>query len=139
MRIRMTVLSLALSLALPAFAQAQAPDRTATPAKPKPRHETQAQLQQAATVPLATATTTAQAAVPAGKITAHELEREKGKLIYSFEIKTAGKRGIDEVNVDALTGVIVDKSHESPADEAKEAAAEKKATASRSGPAVKKP
>jgi uncharacterized membrane protein YkoI len=141
-RIRNTVLSALLVLALPALVQAQAPAKPATTtatAKPKPRHETQAQLQKAATVTLAAATATAQAAVPGGKIASHELEREKGKLIYSFDIKTAGKSGIDEVNVDALTGTIVDKSHESPADEAKEAAAEKKAVASKSGPTVKKP
>src|SRR5438445_9856634 len=53
------------------------------------------------------AAATAQARVPKGKIEGVELEREKGKLIYSYDIKMAGKRGIDEVNVDAMTGKII--------------------------------
>jgi hypothetical protein len=65
--------------------------------------------------------------VPKGTIEAVELEREKGKLMYSYDIKTAGKSGIDEVNVDAKTGKIIGFSHESPAAEKKEAAEEAKA------------
>ncbi len=62
--------------------------------------------------------------VPTGTIRAGELEMEDGKLIYTFEIKVPGKSGIDEVNVDALTGAIVAHEHESPAVMAKEAKAE---------------
>lgn len=66
--------------------------------------------------------------VPGSEVGSAELENEGGKLIYSFDMKTAGKSGIDEVNIDAKTGKQVGKvSHEGPADEAKEAAAEKKA------------
>jgi uncharacterized membrane protein YkoI len=68
----------------------------------------------------------ARAQVPNGRIRSGELEEEKGKLIYSFDIKVAGKSGIEEVNVDALTGAVVGKEHETAADEAKEAAAEKR-------------
>jgi uncharacterized membrane protein YkoI len=118
---RTIVLSLTVALAMPVAAHAQTAATT-----PKPRKETQAQLQQAAKISLADATATAQAAVPSGKIASHEIEREKGKLIYSFEIKTAGKSGIDEVNVDAITGAMIEKVHESPADEAKEKAADRK-------------
>src|SRR5437764_12537686 len=75
----------------------------------------------------ATAAATAQARVPKGVIQGVELEKEKGKLIYSYDIKTTGKSGIDEVNVDALTGKIVAFAHESSADEKKEAAADAKA------------
>jgi uncharacterized membrane protein YkoI len=75
---------------------------------------------------LADAEATALKEVPGGKVANHELEREKGKLIYSFDFKVAGKSGIDEVNIDAMTGALVDKSHESPKDEAKEAAKDKK-------------
>src|SRR5207248_44777 len=53
------------------------------------------------------ATATAQKRVPKGKIEAMELEKEKGKLMYSFDIRTAGKSGIDEVNVSAMTGKII--------------------------------
>jgi uncharacterized membrane protein YkoI len=72
------------------------------------------------------AAATAQKRVPKGKIEGVELEMEKGKLIYSYGLKTDGKSGIDEVNVDALTGKIIGFSHESPAAEKKEAAAEAK-------------
>ena len=71
------------------------------------------------------ATATALAKVPGGKIDAAELENEKGKLIYSFDIKVQGKSGIEEVAVDAITGVVLSVEHETPADEAKEAKADK--------------
>ncbi|MBW4028381.1 MAG: peptidase M4 [Acidobacteria bacterium] len=58
-----------------------------------------------------------------GKIKSGELEKEHGRMIYSFDIQT--KDAIHEVNVDANTGVIVEDSVESPADEAKEAAQER--------------
>src|SRR4051812_30652487 len=69
------------------------------------------------------AAATAQARVPKGRIEGVELERENGKLMYSYTIKTAGKSGIDEVNVNAMTGKIIAFEHESPAAEKKEAAA----------------
>jgi hypothetical protein len=65
---------------------------------------------------------TAQARLPKAKLTAAEIEQENGKLIYSFDFTTDGRSGIDEVNVDALTGKLVGKvEHESPASEKKEA------------------
>jgi hypothetical protein len=60
----------------------------------------------------------------AGKIQSKEIEREKGKLIYSFDIKMAD--GVHEVNVDAMTGEVVQDTVESAAAEAKEKAADKK-------------
>ena len=69
----------------------------------------------------------AQARVPKGKIQGVELERENKKLIYSYDIKTAGKSGIDEVHVDAMTGKVISFEHESPAAEQKEAAEDAKA------------
>lgn len=54
----------------------------------------------------------AQHQVPNGKIENLELEREHGTLIYSFEIKVAGKAGITEVNVDAMTGHVGPLEHE---------------------------
>ena len=77
------------------------------------------------------AAATAQARVPKGKIQGVELERENGKLIYSYDIKTAGKSGIDEVNIDAMTGKIIAFAHESPAAEKKEAAQDAKAKAAK--------
>lgn len=75
----------------------------------------------------AAASATAQKRVPKGKIEDVELECERGKLMYSYDIKTEGKSGTDEVNVDAVTGKIIGFSHESAAAEAKEAAEEAKA------------
>src|SRR4051812_43255629 len=61
------------------------------------------------------AASTAQKRVPKGKIESAELEREKkGKLIYSFDMKTAGKSGTDEVNIDAMTGKVIAVEHETP-------------------------
>jgi hypothetical protein len=65
---------------------------------------------------------TAQARLPKAKLTTAEIEEENGKLIYSFDFTTDGKTGIDEVNINALTGKQVGKvEHESPASEKKEA------------------
>jgi uncharacterized membrane protein YkoI len=61
---------------------------------------------------------------PKGAIQSVELERENGHLQYSYDIATPGKSGIDEVNVDALTGKVVAVEHETPAQVKKEAAEE---------------
>src|SRR2546426_11769858 len=53
-----------------------------------------------------------------GTVESSELEREKGTLVYSFDIKTA--KGITEVLVSAIDGHIVDVSHETAAKEAAE-------------------
>jgi uncharacterized membrane protein YkoI len=52
------------------------------------------------------------ARVPGGTISKAELEEEGGRLIYSFEIKVAGKSGEDEVHIDARTGEVVKQEHE---------------------------
>ena len=83
------------------------------------------------------AAATAQKRVPKGKIDGVELERENGKLMYSYDFKVPGKTGIDEVNVDAMTGKVLAMGHESPAAEKKEAAADAKAAAAKAKP--KKP
>jgi len=70
----------------------------------------------------AEARATALKEVPGGTITEGGLEREDGKLIYSFDISVAGKEGIEEIAVDAITGKMLSHAHETPADEAKEAA-----------------
>jgi len=64
--------------------------------------------------------------VPNGKIKEGELEEEKGKLIWSFDIATEGSKNITEVNVDAITGKVIAVDVETPADQAKEAAADAK-------------
>ena len=81
---------------------------------------------------IADARATALKQVPNGTVKSEELEREKGKLIYSYDISVAGKTGVDEVNVNAIDGSVVGKvTHESPKTEKKEAkqeAKEKKTT-----------
>jgi len=79
------------------------------------------------------AATTARKRVPKGVIQAVELERENKKLIYSYELKVPGRSGVEEVNVDAVTGKVVAAEHESPAAERAEQAKDKAKTA------VKKP
>ncbi len=69
----------------------------------------------------ATARRTALAKAPGGKIEKEELEREGGKLVYSFDIKTGTQPGIDEVQVDAVDGSVVSVKHEDAAAEAAEA------------------
>ena len=63
---------------------------------------------------------------PKGKVSSAELEREHGHLIWSFDITQSGTRDIKEVQVDAKTGKIVSMQTETPKDQAKEAAADKK-------------
>ena len=58
--------------------------------------------------------------VPGGTIKEGELEKEKGKLLWSFDIATPGTKDITEVQVDALTGAVIDFSKETVADQEKE-------------------
>ena len=83
-------------------------------------------LTKVAKVTESVAAATAQARVPNGKIQGVELEREKDRLIYSYDITVPGKTGIDEVNVNAIDGSVVAKQHETPKAEKKEAAQEAK-------------
>jgi len=87
--------------------------------------ESQAHMQKEAKISMKHAREIALHQVDHGKIESAELEREKGKLIYSFDIK-ANRPGVTEVNVDAMNGKVVAVQHETPADEAAEAKSEKK-------------
>jgi hypothetical protein len=60
-----------------------------------------------------------------GNVESSELEREHGKLVYSFDIRNA-KGTIDEVQVSAITGKIVRVEHESKKQEAAEKRKEQK-------------
>jgi uncharacterized membrane protein YkoI len=113
------------TLALAAFACGAAASG-ARAQQSHPRHETQAQLARQARVPEARARRTALAQVPGGRVKSEELEREHGKLIYSYDIQVAGRSGIDEVNVDAMTGAVIAKQHEGPREERAEARAERR-------------
>ena len=95
------------------------------------KKETQADLRKEAKISEADARATALQQVPNGAVKSFELEREKGKLIYSYDITVPGKSGVEEVNVNAIDGSVVAKIHESAKTEKKEAkqeAKEKKTT-----------
>jgi uncharacterized membrane protein YkoI len=85
------------------------------------RQQTAAQLRRQARIPEAQARRTALARVRNGHVRSHELEREHGRLIYSYDIAVPGRTGIEEVTVDARTGRVVTVEHETPADERREA------------------
>ena|SRR6266550_2386517 len=60
------------------------------------------------------------AKVPSGTIKEGELEKEKGKLIWSFDVATPGSADLTEVHVDANTGEVLSLEKESAGAEAKE-------------------
>jgi hypothetical protein len=126
---KFAITALALFVAVPLFAQ----DVKVKEEKPG--------LLAKAKITVAAATAAAQAKVPKGKVSTIEIEEEDGKLIYSFDFKTEGKSGIDEVAVDALTGKAGKVEHESPAAEKKEADADKAKAKAKAAmkPASKKP
>ena len=82
--------------------------------------ENQAKLIAEAKISKDTAQQTALAKVPNGTVKAAEIEKEKGKLQWSFEIATPSTKDITEVNVDAMTGDVISVDKESAASEAKE-------------------
>jgi Peptidase propeptide and YPEB domain len=133
LRTRLYIGALALAASVPQLALAQ----QATASSPQ---KVDPVLAAEAKISLDSARTIALHRVRNGQVAAEELEREHGRLIYSFDVKVPGKSGIQEVNVNALTGAVVDVHHESAATEAREArddsAAAKKAAAARAKPPV---
>src|SRR5260370_12034348 len=55
-----------------------------------------------------------------GEIQEEELEKENGKLVYSFDIRATGQKDITEVQVSAIDGSIVSVEKENAASEATE-------------------
>ena len=74
--------------------------------------ENESQLEAKAKISKADAQATALTKVPNGTVKDCELEREHGKLIWSFCFTTPDSRDITEVNVDAITGAIVNVEQE---------------------------
>ena len=68
--------------------------------------EEQTGLLAQATVSPDSAVAIAKARVP-GRIVEAELENEDGKLVYSFDIKVVGQDALTEVDVDALSGMVL--------------------------------
>lgn len=60
------------------------------------------------------------AMLPQGRVRSGELEREHGRLIYSFDIQLPNRPGVEELQIDAVTGRLVARHHESPAAERQE-------------------
>jgi uncharacterized membrane protein YkoI len=87
--------------------------------------ETEAQLLTQALVSKADAQKTALEKVPEGRVESAELEKENGKLVWSFDIAKPNTRNITEIQVDAKTGQIAAIADETPKDQAEEAKAEK--------------
>jgi uncharacterized membrane protein YkoI len=63
---------------------------------------------------------TALSRVPGGTVKEAELEKEHGKLIWSFDIATPDSKDITEVAVDAVTGAVVSVEKETPEQQARE-------------------
>ena len=86
----------------------------------------QAELVKRAKITRAAAEQIALAKVSHGIVKSAEIENERGHLVWSFDIARPGTRDIAEILVDAKTGKIVSSQTESPREQAKEAAADKK-------------
>jgi uncharacterized membrane protein YkoI len=76
-----------------------------------------AKLMAEAKVSQADAQATALASVPNGTVKESEIEKEHGKLIWSFDLATPDTKNITEVNVDAINGNIVSTETEKPEDD----------------------
>jgi len=123
--------AMTLAAALPLAAQATAASaqskeatKVATTRRATPRKEN---LKSVAKISKDSARTIALSKVAAGsKVRSSELEREKGTVVYSFDIKVPKQAGVEEILVSAIDGSIVSQTHESPKQEKAEAAKEKK-------------
>ncbi len=104
-RSTLTAIVLALGLASGVVAQS-------TPVTVK--EEKQGMFKLAKVAP-ADAIKTAQAQFPHAVIKSGELEKEDGRLIYTFDLQQPGMKGIEEVNIDANTGAVITTEHEDPA------------------------
>lgn len=84
------------------------------------KHEDQIKLQAEAKISKEKATKTALSLVPNGTVKESALEKEHGKLIWSFDIATQGSKDITEVQVDAITGKVFSTEKETPKEQSKE-------------------
>jgi uncharacterized membrane protein YkoI len=137
---KVIALSLAVAaIATTASAQGTNKSQSPVPAKAQTRsakhhkvkataaaEESPAALQKEAKISESTARATALKEVPSGAVKKYELEREGGKLIYSYDISVPGKSGIEEVAVNAIDGSVVAHTHETAKKERAEAASEAK-------------
>lgn len=80
----------------------------------KTEQQEQAELQTQARINKDQAQQIALAKAPGATVKEGELEKEKGKLIWSFDLGTADSKDITEVNVDAITGDVISVEQETP-------------------------
>ena len=120
----LTVIAAAVVAASPVAAQqAVAVAKTNAQGKTRPK---KASLKSLAKISKDSARTVALSKVAAGsKVKSSELEREKGTIVYSFDITVPGQTGVEEILVSALDGSVVSQEHETPAQEKAEAKKEK--------------
>lgn len=111
-----TVALLAALLAAAPIASASA---QAAPQGSRMKEERPGLLAQAAITP-DSARSLALARVPGGRIEEAEIEMEDERLVYSFDISVPGKRGVEEVLIDAKTGAFISEEHESSRGEREE-------------------
>ncbi len=83
-------------------------------------HDKQAKWHAEAKVSKEVAGQTALAKVPNGTVKESELEKEHGRLLWSFDIATPDSKAITEVNVDAMTGNVISVEKESAAEKAED-------------------
>jgi hypothetical protein len=94
---------------------------------------THANLQKQAKLPQADAERIALTQAPGGTVKSAELEKEKGKLVWSFDIATPGSPDITEVLVNAMDGSVVSVEKETPAQQAREKDADAKVKKGKKG------
>ena len=82
--------------------------------------DNQQKLQAEAKISKGEAERIALAQAPNGSIKEGELEKEKGRLVWSFDITTPGSRDTTEVQVDAQSGQVVSVTKETPEQEKQE-------------------
>lgn len=133
----LTLLTAALLLAAPIH-QASAATTSASPGSASHRaarhwkgtipvtgHHAEDELKTMAKVSEEDARKTAMAAIPgddANKTVGEsELEVEHGYLVWSYDVTVNGKKGLEEILVDAGSGAVLHHAHETPAGEAHEA------------------
>jgi len=123
------VAAAALIAAPPASAQVATHNKVAmakAPGKGKAQGAKKENLRSLAKISRDSARTVALGRVAAGsKVKSSELEREKGTIVYSFDITVPGQTGVEEILVSAIDGSVVSQAHETPRQEKAEARKEK--------------
>ena len=119
-----SLIALGAAFAAPLAAQAKPEKAEKSEKAEKPKKEN---LKALAKISKDSAKAIALSKVAAGsKVRSSELEREKGTIVYSFDIKVPKQTGVEEILVSAIDGSIVSQEHETPKQEAAEKKAEKK-------------